>query len=197
MTKTKLVKILGAFALLAGASMGRAETLSLYDDTFTMVSVPGSVGSTGILSGRWGTWDAGTSTFTQAVTNTLNAGYVDYSVPEMSITLNQTSNSVYANNTLLALAIFTNGSTDSQALNYSSGFTYKAVLIDPLWKAVAFANNANFVNYVFSSNTTAVVGSYNYNGGNEVITLIPEPSTGALMGLGLVGLLATRRLRKV
>jgi hypothetical protein len=196
MKKTKLDKLLGAFVLLAGASLGRAETLSLYDDTFTMVSVPGSVGS-GILSGRWGTWDAGTSTFTQLVTNTLNAGYVDLSGPEMSITLNQTSNSVYASNTLLAFAIFTDGSADSQTLSYSPSYNYKAVLIDPLWKAVTFANNANFVNYVFSSNTSAVIGSYSYNGGNEVIALVPEPSTGALMMIGAAGLVALRRLRKV
>ncbi len=188
-----------AFVLVAllAANGSWAETLSIYDDSFTMVSVPGSVGSSGILSGRWGVWDSSTSTFTQAVTSTLAAGYVDLGGPELSITLNQINNATYTNGTLMALAIFTNGSSDSQALNYSPTYNFRAVLIDPLWKAVGFANNANMVNYVFSSNTTAVVGSFSYNSGAEVITLVPEPATGSLLLLGGAGLIALRRLRKV
>jgi hypothetical protein len=192
----KKYKALVLAALLA-ANASWAETLSIYDDSFTMVNVPGSVGSSGILSGRWGVWDSSTSTFTQAVTSTLAAGYVDLSGPELSITLNQITNATYTNGTLMALAIFTNGSSDSQALNYSPTYNFRAVLIDPLWQAVGFANNANMVNYVFSSNTTAVVGSYSYNGGADVITLVPEPATGSLLLLGGVGLVALRRLRKV
>ncbi|NBQ65099.1 MAG: PEP-CTERM sorting domain-containing protein [Verrucomicrobia bacterium] len=42
-----------------------------------------------------------------------------------------------------------------------------------------------------------MVGGYSYNGGNQTITLVPEPSTGALMALSAVGMIALRRLRKV
>ena len=184
-------------ALLAvGLSTARAETISIYDDSFSVVNVPGSVGASGILSGRWGIWNAGSSTFTQAIVNSLNAGYVDLGGPELSITLNQTSNSTYTSGTLMAFAIFTDGSADSSNLHYSPTYSIRAILTDPLWQAVSFANNANMVNYVFSSNTTAVVGGYNYNGGTEVITLVPEPATGSLLLLGGLGLVALRRLRK-
>lgn len=192
----KTYKALVLAALLA-ANGSWAETLSIYDDSFTLVNVPGSVGSSGILSGRWGVWNSSTSTFSQAVTSTLAAGYVDLSAPELSITLNQINSTNYASGTLMALAIFTDGSSDAQALNYSPTYNFRAVLIDPLWQAVGFANNANMVNYVFSSNTTAVVGSYSYNGGAEVISLVPEPATGSLLLIAGVGLVSLRRLRKV
>lgn len=192
----KTLKTLILAALLA-ANASWSETLSIYDDSFTMVNVPGSVGASGILSGRWGTWNASTSTFTQAVTSSLAAGYVDLSGPELSITLNQINSTNYSSGTLMALAIFTDGSSDSQSLNYSSAYNFRAVLTDPLWQAVGFANNANMVNYVFSSNTTAVIGNYSYNSGAEVITLVPEPATGSLLFLGGAGLVALRRLRKV
>lgn len=195
----KHLKQLCLMALLAAGllSTARAETISIYDDSFSVVNVPGSVGASGILSGRWGIWNAGSSTFTQAIVNSLNAGYVDLGGPELSITLNQTSNSTYTSGTLMAFAIFTDGSTDSSSLHYSPTYSIRAILTDPLWQAVSFANNANMVNYVFSSNTTAVVGGYNYNGGTEVITLVPEPATGSLLLLGGLGLVALRRLRKV
>jgi len=192
----KTYKALVLAALLA-ANGSWAETLSIYDDSFTLVNVPGSVGSSGILSGRWGVWNSSTSTFSQAVTSTLAAGYVDLSAPELSITLNQINSTNYASGTLMALAIFTDGSSDAQALNYSPTYNFRAVLIDPLWQAVGFANNANMVNYVFSSNTTAVVGSYSYNGGAEVISLVPEPATGSLLLIAGAGLVSLRRLRKV
>lgn len=194
----KIILTLSMMAVLASvASTVRAETISIYDDSFSMVNVPGSVGALGVLSGRWGIWNAGSSTFTQAVNNSLNAGYVDLSGPELSITLNQTTNSTYTSGTLMAFAIFTDGTADSSGLNYSSSYNFRAILTDPLWQAVSFANNANMVNYVFSSNTTAVVGGYSFNGGNEVITLVPEPATGSLLLLGGLGLVTLRRLRKV
>lgn len=191
-----LITILGLLGVLAGSTTSKAETLSIYDDTFTIDNPPGSVGS-GVLSGRWGIWNVGSSTFTQAINNSLNAGYVDLSGPELSITLNQTTNSTYTSGTLMAFAIFTDGSTDASNLHYNTSYDYRAILTDPLWQAVSFANNANMVNYVFSSNTTAVVGGYSYNAGNEVISLVPEPATGSLLLLGGLGLVALRRLRKV
>lgn len=194
--KNATKSLLLTFAVLLAQFSGYAETVRIYDDSFSVVNIPGSVGGSGILSGRWGIWNSGSSTFTQNVTSTLNAGFVDFSTPELEITLNQINNAVYTSGTLLALAIFTNGTADAQAVNYNSTF-YRAILTDPLWQAVGFANNANFVNYSFSANTTAVVGTYNYNSGAEVITLVPEPTTGSLLLLGGLGMVALRRLRKV
>ena len=196
MKKSLPALILGLLFGLGAVGVVRAETVRIYDDNYSIVNIPGSVGGSGILAGRWGIWDSGTSTFTQTVISTLNAGFVDFSSPELEITLNQINNNVYTNGTLLALAIYTDGSADAQYTNYSAGF-YRAILIDPLWQAVTFANNANFVNYGFSANTTAVVGTYSYNSGAEVVTLVPEPATGSLLLLGGLGLVALRRLRKV
>jgi len=204
------IRNLGAasLALLGLLMTSRAETVSIYDDSFTVNLPPSLTGSGGILSGRWGTWNSVTGVFTQQITNTLNAGYVDLSVTpkELSITLNQTLNlgqssgsinGVYAPGTLLALAIFTNsGSADVSGSNYDSTWA-SAILTDAAWLTPTFANNANMVDYAFSSSTTAVVGSFSYNSGNEIITLVPEPSTGALLMIGSVGLVALRRLRKV
>lgn len=173
----------------------KAETITLDDFNFSVGNVPAGAAG-GILSGRWGVWD-GTS-FIQAVTTGLNAGYVDLSTPEMSITLNQTTSANYAAGTAMALAIFTNGSADAQALNYSSA-TRAVVLTDVAWVAPSWANNANMVSFGFSAVTQARLGSFTFGGGggNDVMSLavIPEPSTFSLFALGALGLVA-RRLRK-
>jgi len=194
-----------AFLGLAFAGTLKAETISIYDETFIVNGVPtGAAG--GILSGRWGTWNASTSTFTQQVTSSVAAGYVDLSVTprELGITLSQINNNIYAFNagsgtgTLLALAIFTDGSADASGLNYSSSFV-QAILTDSAWTTPSFSNTPAFVNWDFSANTQAVVGSFSFGGvgGTDTITLVPEPSTGALMMIGAAGLVALRRLRKV
>lgn len=185
----------------------RAETVSIYDDSFTISNVPvGAVG--GILSGRWGTWDSVTSRFIQNVTTSLNAGYVDLSATpkELSITLNQTLNlgqtsgatsGVYAPGTSLALAVFTNGTADAQATNWSSA-THGVVLTDASWITPTFANNANMVDYAFTANTIARLGTFNFNSGTEQLglVLIPEPSTLALAMSSLGLYLVTNRKKK-
>ena len=118
--KSKYLSLI-ILGILGAVTSSRAETVSIYDDSFT-VNLPASItGSGGIFSGRWGTWNNSTGVFTQEITNSLNAGYVDLSgaptTVELSITLNQTLNlgqssgsinGVYAPGTLLALAIFAN-----------------------------------------------------------------------------------------
>jgi len=180
----------------------QSETMSLDDLSFSVSNVPsGATG--GILSGRWGTWNSVTSTFIQDVTAALNAGYVDLSGPELSITLNQTLNlgqtsgavsGVYAPGTSLAVAIFTNGSADAQSINWSSA-TFGVVLTDSSWITPTFANNANPVSYLFSELTVARLGSFNFNSGNEQLglALIPEPSTATLLIAALSGLFLRRR----
>lgn len=49
-----------------------------------------------------------------------------------------------------------------------------------------------------SASSGVLLGTYNdYATGTDTIALVPEPSTGALMMIGAVGLVALRRLRKV
>lgn len=50
-----------------------------------------------------------------------------------------------------------------------------------------------------NASSTVLLGSYGDNTGNDYLALasVPEPSTGALMMIGTVGLVALRRLRKV
>ena len=185
------VCLVAALACISASTLTtRAETLSIYDDTFSIISAPTSAT---ILGARWGIWDG--SSFVQAVTSGANLGYVDISAPELSITLNQINNSVYTAGTQMSVAIYgNNGVSDSQAVNFStasglSGFKY-AVLTDPSWIAPTFNNNANFVNFNLTAGTTAYFGSYSYNGGNQQITTapVPEPSTYAMLALSALGL---------
>lgn len=198
MKKFKSVLLAGLSVLVLGlmAMPAKAETITLDDFNFSVGNVPAGAAG-GILSGRWGVWNAVSSTFVQAVTTALNAGYVDLSIPEMSVTLNQTSTANYAGGTAMALAIFTDGTADAQAKNWSAA-TRGVVLTDAAWVAPAWANNANMVSFRFSANTVARFGSYSFGGGNEVLTLavIPEPSTLSLLALGGLGLAALRLRRK-
>jgi len=200
----KKLLALAAFTVVSTLSNLKAETLSIYDDTYTVNGLPGGSAST-FLSGRWGVWNVGTATFVQAITTSLNAGYVDLAVgaPELSITLNQGSNANYTAGTQMALAIFARtSSADSQALNWTStGVNYGAVLTDTSWLAPTFNVNATAVNFSFTANTVAQVGSYSFGGGNQTIGLanlsaIPEPSVASLFALGTVGLVALRARRK-
>lgn len=195
----KIVASALSVLLLGSVSPLKAETLSIYDDSFNIAGIP--VGfSSYILSGRWGTWNDATSTFTQQITSSVAAaGYVDLSASpkELSITLNQTTQSTYLSGVQMALAIFTTGVTDAQALNWSSSPlpAHRAVLVDASWITPVFANNANPVDFLFTANTVAKIGSFSYNSGIETITLIPEPSTFSLGVAGLLSLLATRKRR--
>ena len=195
MKKHKILKTLGLVLFGVGllASPIQAETIVIEDFNFTVGNRPAGAN---ILSGRWGVWNVGTSTFVQAVTNSLNAGYVDVPNTEISVTLNQTSAANYAAGTAMSFAIFTDGSADAQALNFSAA-TRAVILSDVAWVAPSWANNAVNIPFTFTANTVARFGSYSFNGGNEVLTLavIPEPSTFSLLAGGL-SLMALRLRRK-
>lgn len=195
MKQHRILKTFGLVLFGIGllASPIQAETIVIEDFNFTVGNRPAGAN---ILSGRWGVWNAGTSTFVQAVTNSLNAGFVDVPNTEMSVTLNQTSAANYAAGTAMSFAIFTNGSADAQALNFSAA-TRAVILSDVAWVAPSWANNAVNIPFTFSANTVARFGSYSFNGGNEVLTLavIPEPSTFSLL-IGGMGLMAFRLRRK-
>jgi len=196
-------------AIVAATSSLKAETLSIFDDSFIVNGAPSlAVGK--IISGRWGQWNSGTATFSQAIVTSLAAGYVDLtpSAKELSITLNQTTTSTYASGSLMALAIFASNSADSQALNWSltaggakqASVVAYAVLTDASWIAPLFANNATPVDFTFTANTQAVIGSFSGGAadgaGIQTIVMIPEPSSASLLALGMAGLVALRARRK-
>lgn len=183
--KLKSFKAIFIFAVLLALNpfQTRAETISIYDDTFSVSGVP--VGAT-ILGVRWGIWNSVTSVFTQAIT-VNNDGYIDPTGPELSVALNQTTNTTYAQNTPMAIAIYA-GTGNASSSQYSTSFAAKAILTDASWITPLYNNNAVMVNYTFTANTQAVLGSFSYNGGTELITLIPEPSSASLFILGLAGL---------
>ena len=197
--KVKFVKFIIAISSILTLTQPTSHSaiVAIFDDSFTVSGVPGSVGA-GFLGGRWGVWSSGSFT----PIGTGNTGYVDLTPGafELSIALDQTNNSLLSAGTQMALAIYTNGSTDSQSLAFSSSLIH-AVLTDASWIAPTFTSVNNTAggkrDFVFSSSTSALVGSFSFNGGSEQISLIPEPSTGALMMIGAVGLVALRRLRKV
>jgi len=190
-TILKIAAIATATGLLATSSL-KAETLNLFT---TAISIAGGPTSASVLGARWGVWNG--SSFIQAVTSTANAGYVDLTGgPETSITLSQTNNSVYVAGTVLAVAIYgNNGVSDSQSVNYSTsqgiaGFK-QAVLTNTSWVAPTFNNNATPVSFNFTG-ATAVVGTYASN----TITMVPEPSTYALLAVGAVGLILSFSRRR-
>jgi hypothetical protein len=210
-TKSQLKNILltGFVAIVATTSNLKAETLSIYDDSFVVNGVPSlAVGK--IISGRWGQWNAGTATFSQAIVTDLNSGYVDLtpSAKELSITLNQTTPTTYGSGVQMALAIFASNSADSQALDWSltaggarqASVVAYAVLTDTSWITPLFSNSAAMVDFTFTANTQAVLGSFIGGAagglGTQTITMIPEPSSASLLALGVAGLVALRARRK-
>jgi hypothetical protein len=209
MKNMKNTLLTGLLAIVAATSSLKAETLSIYDDSFIVNGAPSlAVGK--IISGRWGQWNAGTATFSQAIVTNLNAGYVDLapSTKELSITLNQTTTTTYASGVQMALAIFASNSADSQALSWSStaggarqpSVVAYAVLTDASWVTPLFSNSAAMIDFTFTANTQAVIGSFSGGAagglGTQTITMIPEPSSASLLALGMAGLVALRARRK-
>ena len=200
--------IQAVLAAVVGTTSLKAETLAIYDTSFIVDGVP-TLAVGGFISARWGQWNAVEGKFNQAIVSGLNAGYADLASPrELSATLNQTSNSTYAPGSLLALAIFASNSGDSSAINWSvtaggvrqASVVAYAVLTDSAWVAPNFANNTVSVNYTFTANTQAVLGSFSGGAaggvGIQTITMVPEPSSASLLALGVAGLVALRIRRK-
>ena len=199
---TKLKTMTCLLFLLIVTSVAKADTIKIYDDGFS-VWVQGSPTSTQLpsntpfFSAVFGTFSGGVfSTF--GAIGASNSGYVDLSSPELISGTQLNDNTLLAVNAPIYLAIYNAPLVSGLASSYSSSYD-RAILTDPNWKvtsAITFCSVPEW-NLAFTSSTTAAVGSFSYNSGSEIITLVPEPSTGALMMIGTVGLVALRRLRKV
>lgn len=186
--KNLLPILLLSFACSGSAS---ASSVSLFDDSFSITN------ATGTIAARWGTYSGGNFTpFLGSIYNSNNSGYADVSTPELSVSISQSDNSVVASNTQLALAIVNIAETDS----YSSS-ALQVVLTDSSWLAPTFVSGPSTVSFNFSSNTTALRGTFNYSAlGNDTITLattaVPEPASAAMLGgLFALGYTVTRRRR--
>jgi hypothetical protein len=100
------------------------------------------------------------------------------------------------NKSLTAGASGSNGIPSLLESDFSSGLVQWAMLSADEWKAPADLGTVSLViNQVTPTDVrqSPIIGS---DLGNSV-TMVPEPSTGALMLIGAAGLVALRRLRKV
>lgn len=204
--KTMKTTILKTFAqcfflfllMISAPSSSHAATLSLDDVTFS-ISSPGGSFTTTVYAARWGLWDNSTQIFTELAEGGTGFADVTSNGPEMSVYLTRSDNAGLPIGTPLALAIYADKDTqDSQSLLFLNA-THAVILTDSAWTAEDFSVLAGEFPEVFSSTTSAKLGTFNYNGGNEAFTLalIPEPSSASLVLLGAVSLVALRRLRKV
>lgn len=197
----KIFKSISLLLILLTSGQGlKASTISLQDFDFNILISGTSFNAA--LSGVWGTWNNGTSTFTP-VRSTWGQGYGYVATdPEILITLNQTDQSTgyqIPNGSPLALGIY---NFPDQSTTGANGWGYavsnglaRAVLTDVSWTAPTWTPTGNDKTVFFTANTTAMLGSFSYNGGNEVITLIPEPTSASLLSLGFVTLYALRKRR--
>jgi hypothetical protein len=199
--RTLTISALAVFSLPAG---GLAGSVTLEDFDFGLAS-PSGAPITSTISAMWGTYSAGV--FTPLLSNTQqnnNTGYADGSAPELSVVFTQPNNNNITAGASLFVSIFNvpGGAGDSTW----SSTTPQIVLGDPTWTAPTFQLTTPNLTFELTANTQAQAlaafggstGTYNFNGGDQQIQLVPEPSTYALLslaGLALGGYAARRRRR--
>jgi hypothetical protein len=187
-------KFVAAAISLASVVSSYASVFSIYDGDYSFFDGANQI-TTGAYEVRWGTYVSGVFTPVAGVSSSdASQGYNDPSSPEISALLSLGNNVDIAAGTQLALNL-TFLADDS---NYVSAVK-EVILTDATWVAPTFALVGPEVAVAFTSSTTALKGSYSFNGGNEVFTIapaIPEPSTyAALAGVAVLGLAALRRRR--
>ena len=169
------------------------SSIVLYDDSFTVL-VDNSPVNNRYMSALWGTYNNGI--FTPLPNGT---GYVDTGVDflEMQINYSKIDNSELAVNEQIALAIYDVDLINFTAAPYNSNYI-QTILTDVSWRAPPFDSTPNMESFSFSSNTTALVGTFNYNGGSEIIGVVPEPNTFLLLVIGAVflGFMKTKNKTK-
>jgi hypothetical protein len=184
-------KLVATAIALASVASSYASDFSIYDGDYSFFD-----GATQITAGayevRWGTYVSGVFTPIAGVSSSdASKGYNDPSSPEISALLSLGNNAAVAAGTQLALNL-TLLADDS---DYVSAVK-EVILTDATWVAPTFVLVAPETAVTFTSSTTALKGSYSFNAGNEIFTIVPEPSTyAALAGVAVLGLAALRRRR--
>lgn len=175
-----------ATALLLSQSV-KASTVKIFDnDGLIAVNMTPALGATATIAARLGTWNG--TTFTMAPITA--AGYFDNDLKDLAATVSASSNAGVGINqgTQLALAIYNSPSTTA----YSTAVA-RAVLTDVSWIMPLLDFSTSTTSFSLLNTTTAVIGTYSFNGGNQQIGLIPEPSTASLFGFGALVLWVVRK----
>jgi len=200
MNQIKKTLQITVLALVGTACLTKASTVTLEDFSFstTIDGVP----NTSVLTAVFGTWNSASSVFTPFSANDRQGyGYLDNGSPELLVSLNQTSQSTgfsIVAGTNMAVGLFNAVDTSNTPWS-NSPLMAKAVLTDVAWVAPVWTPTGGDRTFVFSSNTTAVVGTFTFRAsGNDSIglTAIPEPSSASLLALGVAGFVALRARRK-
>jgi hypothetical protein len=202
----RLTAISFGIALLMFVSSGssRAGSVSVNDFDISAFAADASP-ITATISAMWGTYSGGAFTpllsFTQSAQNT---GYLDGSDNEFVVAFIQSDNSIIAADTPMFVSIF-NVPGGAGTSTWSSS-AEQIVLSDPTWVAPTFTLTQPQLDWALTSSTVAMslaqfggsTGTYNFNDGAPQVTLVPEPSTYALLGLaGLaLGGYAMRRRKR-
>ena len=187
-----LKKILLSASVLLAACSVKANSVSIYDDSFSLFNGATQI-TTGTYNVLWGTFTGGAFTPLLGVApSDDNSAYIDVASPELSATFTQTNNSNITAGSQFALAI----TLLADNTDYVSSLN-EVILTDTSWTAPTFVFLADpIISFELTNSTTALKGSYSFNGGNQVLTIIPEPSTyAALAGVAVLGLAALRRRR--
>ena len=184
-------KILAASFACFAALSANATDFGIYDGDYSFFNGASQI-TTGSYEVRWGTFAAGVFTPIGGLSSTsVNAGYNDLSSPEIIAQLSLGNNTLIAAGTQLSLNLTL--LADDAAYVASAN---EVILTDSTWVAPTFQLSGPRTDVVFTANTTALKGNYSYNGGNEIFSTVPEPSTfAALAGVSVLGLAALRRRR--
>lgn len=201
----KLLILTTIAASLSVTSLSRAGSVTV--DNFDITAFyPTSTTLTGTVSAMWGSYSAGV--FTPFFSNTqsaINTGYLDTAGMELAVVVTQANNTVIPAGSNMFVSIFNvpGGSGDS----VWSSDAPQIVLSDPAWIAPTFTLTTPELNLPLTANTVAMPlaqfggdsGTYNFNGGSPEVTMVPEPSTYALLslaGMALGGYAIRRRRRR-
>jgi len=153
------------------------------------------------ISAIWGSYSSGV--FTPLLGNTqvsANTGYfVQDTSPgtgkEFTVTFSQSNNNNISAGIQMFVSIY-NIPGGASFTTWTSS-TAQVVLTDPTWLAPTFTVSTPALTWSLTANTTAqtlssLSGSgssqYNYNAGAPKVTLVPEPSTYALLGMSALAL---------
>jgi hypothetical protein len=202
MKKTIALTLLAAS--LAVSQSARAGSVTVTDFDIT-ASYADSSPVTSTISAIWGSYSAGVFTpFFSATQSAINLGYLDGAGNELLAAVTQSDNNQLAAGTPMFLSIFnvSGGTGDATWLSSSE----QIVLSDPAWIAPTFTLTTPTLDWTLGVSTVAMplaqfggdTGTYNYNGGSPQVTLVPEPSTYALLSLAgmALGGYAIRRRRR-